>query len=100
MNTKLSIEVYYWLKLWDLEKLNMGMVPWIHVQPKKLMLMLKKIQIDIKVLVQYSKKVIVWAKIQNRMAPGGIEPATFALLARRSNQLSYGAYYKLIRHTH
>ena len=25
------------------------------------------------------------------MAPGGIEPATFALLARRSNQLSYGA---------
>ena len=27
-----------------------------------------------------------------RMAPGGIEPTTFALLARRSNQLSYGAY--------
>ncbi len=25
------------------------------------------------------------------MAPGGIEPTTFALLARRSNQLSYGA---------
>lgn len=25
------------------------------------------------------------------MAPEGIEPATFALLARRSNQLSYGA---------
>jgi hypothetical protein len=26
-----------------------------------------------------------------KMAPGGIEPTTFALLARRSNQLSYGA---------
>ena len=26
------------------------------------------------------------------MAPGGIEPTTFALLARRSNQLSYGAF--------
>ncbi len=26
------------------------------------------------------------------LAPGGIEPTTFALLARRSNQLSYGAY--------
>ena len=25
------------------------------------------------------------------MAPVGIEPKTFALLARRSNQLSYGA---------
>jgi hypothetical protein len=25
------------------------------------------------------------------LAPGGIEPTTFALLARRSNQLSYGA---------
>ena len=25
------------------------------------------------------------------MAPEGIEPTTFALLARRSNQLSYGA---------
>ena len=25
------------------------------------------------------------------LASGGIEPATFALLARRSNQLSYGA---------
>ncbi len=28
------------------------------------------------------------------MAPGGIEPTTFALLARRSNQLSYGALIK------
>ncbi len=27
------------------------------------------------------------------LAPGGIEPATFALLARRSNQLSNGALY-------
>ncbi len=27
------------------------------------------------------------------MAPGGIEPTTFALLARRSNQLSYGDAY-------
>ncbi len=26
-----------------------------------------------------------------KMAQGGIEPTTFALLARRSNQLSYGA---------
>ena len=26
------------------------------------------------------------------LAPGGIEPTTFALLARRSNQLSYGAF--------
>ncbi len=29
-----------------------------------------------------------WTKM---LAPGGIEPTTFALLARRSNQLSYGA---------
>jgi hypothetical protein len=29
------------------------------------------------------------------MAPGGIEPTTFALLARRSNQLSYGATYEV-----
>ena len=28
---------------------------------------------------------------KNVVAPGGIEPTTFALLARRSNQLSYGA---------
>ena len=31
-------------------------------------------------------------KIEKKlMAPGGIEPTTFALLARRSNQLNYGA---------
>ena len=29
------------------------------------------------------------------MAPVGIEPKTFALLARRSNQLSYGACYTM-----
>ncbi len=32
---------------------------------------------------------IFWAT--KKLAPGGIEPTTFALLARRSNQLSYGA---------
>ena len=31
-----------------------------------------------------------------RMAPGGIEPTTFALLARRSNQLSYGARREVV----
>jgi hypothetical protein len=30
------------------------------------------------------------------LAPGGIEPTTFALLARRSNQLSYGASWVII----
>ena len=30
------------------------------------------------------------------MAPVGIEPKTFALLARRSNQLSYGAWLIII----
>ena len=29
------------------------------------------------------------------MATGGIEPTTFALLARRSNQLGYAASWKL-----
>jgi hypothetical protein len=39
------------------------------------------------------------------LAPGGIEPTTFALLARRSNQLSYGAscfkynYFKILTRT-
>ncbi len=40
------------------------------------------------IFVHYNKK---------RMAPGGIEPTTFALLARRSNQLSYGARYVVLR---
>ena len=30
------------------------------------------------------------------MAPVGIEPKTFALLARRSNQLSYGAGWLIL----
>ena len=30
------------------------------------------------------------------MAPVGIEPKTFALLARRSNQLSYGAEWLML----
>ena len=35
-------------------------------------------------------------KIKKKLAPVGIEPKTFALLARRSNQLSYGASWLML----
>ena len=41
--------------------------------------------------VNITEQFWVIEKNKNELAPVGIEPKTFALLARRSNQLSYGA---------